>query len=125
MNQIATLTPLLLLLLLPAGILGLDVIVVGAGISGLTAGRTLQQQGHSVTLLEADPGRYGGRVRTRTDLVPEGTRKLLITTSHVVRQIQHYEVILEWIQRGTEAGSGPGQISFHKGHVCCSFIYLF
>ena len=79
MSQIATLTSLLLLLLLPAGSLGLDVIVVGAGISGLTAGRTLQQQGHSVTLLEADPERYGGRIWTRTDLVPEGTCKLAFT----------------------------------------------
>ena len=79
MSQIATLTSLLLLLLLPAGSLCLDVIVVGAGISGLTAGRTLQQQGHSVTLLEADPGRYGGRIWTRTDLVPEGTCKLAFT----------------------------------------------
>ena len=77
MSQIATLTSLPLLLLLPAGSLCLDVIVVGAGISGLTAGRTLQQQGHSVTLLEADPERYGGKIWTRTDLVPQGTRKLL------------------------------------------------
>ena len=85
MNQMTTLTSLLLLLLLPAGSLGLDIIVVGAGISGLTAGRTLQQQGHSVTLLDADPQRYGGRIWTRTDLVSQGTRKLLITTSHIVR----------------------------------------
>ena len=107
MNQMTTLTSFLCL----------DVIVVGAGISGLNAGRTLQQQGHSVTLLEADPERYGGRIWTRTDLLPEGTRKLLITTSHVVRQIQHYEVILELIHRGTEAGFGPGLASYHKAHV--------
>ena len=68
--------PLLLLLLLPAGHVCLDVVVVGAGISGLSAGRALQQQGHSVTLLEANPQRYGGRIWTRTDLHPDGTRTL-------------------------------------------------
>jgi len=43
-----------------------DVVVIGAGISGLIAARDLEKKGHSTTVLEARP-RIGGRcVRQKT-----------------------------------------------------------
>src|SRR5262245_25375675 len=40
------------------------VIVVGAGLAGLTAAYELQKLGFGVMVLEADPSHIGGRVRT-------------------------------------------------------------
>jgi monoamine oxidase len=42
----------------------LHVIIVGAGLAGLVAAYELEQRGHRVTILEADPRHIGGRVRT-------------------------------------------------------------
>jgi monoamine oxidase len=49
---------------LPAPARPQDVIIVGAGMAGLSAGYLLTQAGHRVTLLEADAARIGGRVKT-------------------------------------------------------------
>ena len=46
------------------------VLIVGAGIAGLTAGLLLKQAGHQVTIIEANANRIGGRIKTfRTDQV--------------------------------------------------------
>ncbi len=42
-----------------------DVVIVGAGMAGLYAGRTLLQRGYRVRVLEASP-RHGGRIYSRT-----------------------------------------------------------
>ncbi|MFF5079369.1 flavin monoamine oxidase family protein [Actinoplanes sp. NPDC000266] len=42
----------------------LRVLIVGAGIAGLTAGHLLKQAGHDVRLIEANTKRIGGRIKT-------------------------------------------------------------
>ncbi|NBV51116.1 FAD-dependent oxidoreductase [bacterium] len=43
-----------------------DILVIGAGISGLASARALQDQGFSVAILEKSRG-LGGRMATRRD----------------------------------------------------------
>lgn len=41
-----------------------NVLIIGAGIAGLTAGALLKQAGHHVTIIEANGNRIGGRIKT-------------------------------------------------------------
>ena len=53
--------------------LGQDVIVIGAGTSGIGAARTLvDHRGFNVTVLEANPDRYGGRMWTNREITSDG-----------------------------------------------------
>ena len=47
------------------------ILIVGAGLSGLSAGYELTKAGHEVFILEAR-SRPGGRVRTIRDVFPDG-----------------------------------------------------
>lgn len=56
---------------LPNSVLADDIIVVGAGLSGLTTAYELEQNGHDVTVLEAS-SRIGGRMYTLYDQFEQG-----------------------------------------------------
>src|SRR5687768_15183803 len=60
----STLKPLRRLEATPNPSQPLQVVVVGAGLSGLCAAYELEQRGHQVTILEARTSHVGGRVRT-------------------------------------------------------------
>ena len=54
--------------------LGQDVVVIGAGTSGIGAARTLVDHGgFNVTVLEANPDRYGGRMWTNREIASDGS----------------------------------------------------
>lgn len=50
--------------LLPPSTRKKDVLILGAGMSGLLAGKILQSKGYHVTILEANRDRVGGRIKT-------------------------------------------------------------
>jgi monoamine oxidase len=41
-----------------------NILIVGAGIAGLVAGKLLKDAGHTITILEANANRAGGRIKT-------------------------------------------------------------
>lgn len=78
------------------------VIVVGAGLAGLTAGYELKQAGHEVTILEATL-QPGGRVRTLREPFAEGlyveAGATLIPSNHadVVAYARHFDLPLRTV----------------------------
>ncbi|MBV9792103.1 MAG: FAD-dependent oxidoreductase [Chloroflexi bacterium] len=48
----------------PSGARGRDVLIIGAGIAGLLAGKLLKDAGYNVTIVEANDNRIGGRIKT-------------------------------------------------------------
>ncbi len=83
-----------------------DVIVVGAGLAGLTCAQTLHQQGYHVLVVEKSRG-LGGRVATRRlheTCADHGLRYLEPVassiqedhTSGLVQQLLHQDVVQQW-----------------------------
>jgi phytoene dehydrogenase-like protein len=79
-----------------------EVVIVGAGLAGLAAARTLQQAGREVVVLEASDG-VGGRVRTdRVDgfLLDRGFQVLLTAYPEVARQLDVPALRLQAFEAG-------------------------
>ncbi len=103
-------------MLLPAQV---DVVIVGAGLSGLAAARQIQQSGLSVVILESSDA-VGGRVRTdKVDgfLLDRGFQVLLTAYPELATQVDMDALDLHAFDPGAlvwmqSKNGGPG-----KGHV--------
>jgi len=78
-----------------------DIVVVGAGLSGLTAARLLQEKGHNVVVLDKGRG-LGGRMATRRITAPDGSVALFDHGAQffTVRDQQFQKLVDEWITNG-------------------------
>ena len=85
-----------------------DVIVVGAGLAGISAARVLSDAGRTVSLLEAADG-IGGRVRTdRVDgfLLDRGFQVLLTAYPEARRQLRYEALDLQSFDPGAQVWIG-------------------
>lgn len=123
----------------PAGRPRLTIAVIGAGLAGLAAARTLQDHGHAVAVFEKARGR-GGRAATRrlpfgpSTNAPSGAADLPLAVDHgaqyfTVRDPRFRRRVLAWAARGTvvpwtgrigqwggaEGGETGGQIGTRTG----------
>lgn len=78
-----------------------DVVVVGAGLSGLTAARFLQENGHHVVVLDKGRG-LGGRMATRRISIPDGSTAILDHGAQffTVRDERFQQMVDRWITDG-------------------------
>ena len=78
-----------------------DIVVVGAGLSGLTAARLLQEKGHNLVVLDKGRG-LGGRMATRRITAPDGSVALFDHGAQffTVRDQQFQKLVDEWITNG-------------------------
>lgn len=78
-----------------------DIVVVGAGLSGLTAARSLQEKGHNVVVLDKGRG-LGGRMATRRISTPDGSIAVFDHGAQffTVRDQQFQKLVDDWITNG-------------------------
>lgn len=89
----------------PASGKRLRIAVIGAGLSGLAAARTLADQAHAVTLFEKSRGR-GGRAATRRVQPAEGASPIGVDHGaqyFTARDPRFRRRVLSWAERGTVA----------------------
>ena len=78
-----------------------DIVVVGAGLSGLTAARSLQEKGHKVIVLDKGRG-LGGRMATRRISTSDGSTAVFDHGAQffTARDQQFQKFVDEWITNG-------------------------
>lgn len=89
----------------------MDIVVVGAGLAGLTAANELTANGHAVAVFESSDG-PGGRVRTDTvnDHLCDRGFQILLTAYPVAREILDYAALdLQTFDPGAKVLLGDGE----------------